>query len=198
MIKLVYNKGAINNAVRRYKEFKREEDMEYIVANTRNIFYSIVKDYKEIEKEDYNYLYGMCLTNSINNWNGKGTFTSYLYAACTKNIRRERRDSLRKKRHISKDKLVSLDVCKSQFTGESIVEHMMNGDGDLCEDIVIKVMVDNALKTVSCTKSRQAISLFLEGNNVNWCCSVSKISYPTFYKYFDVFKTSIKKELEED
>ena len=177
------NMNKIDKLVLEYRETNDRNLLNDIVEKTEKLSFKIAHKYK-INIDDIKYHYGVALMKAIKKWDkDKGVlFSSYLITVLMNELKMEWR---------KKQDKFEREIClyANFFNDEFIYDE---------DSIVYDILLNDTInKTIKKSNMKKAIKMFIDDIKVNDIIEKSKVKRTTFYNNLNIFKDTMKKEVEE-
>ena len=188
--KMNYKREEIHSLVINYKKTKDRVLLDKIAEATQKIIYKFGKSYKNVPKEELNYIFGIALNKAVTKWNpsGQASFTTYLSTIIINELKMYLRDYVRQKqKNFENSALQELDVFG--------FDKMLKASDDLTI-LLYEDIVNETLSKFEKDETKKALLMYLEGHKIESIVKTLNIGRTNFYYNLKQFKAYLREELE--
>ena len=187
---LRFTKNEIETMVIAYQNTNDKAYLNMIAESTIKIIYKFGKSYKNVPKEELNYIFGIALNKAVTKWNprGQASFTTYLSTIIINELKRYLRDCVRQKqKNFENSTLQELD--------EFGFDKMLKASDDL-SILIYEDIVNETLNRFEKDETKKALLMYLEGHKIESIVKTLNIGRTNFYYNLKQFKAYLREELE--
>ena len=173
-----------------YQNTNDKACLNMIAESTIKIIYKFGKSYKNVPKEELNYIFGIALNKAVTKWNpsGQASFTTYLSTIIINELKRYLRDCVRQKqKNFENSVLQELDVFG--------FDKMLKASDDL-SILLYEDIVNETLSKFEKDETKKALLMYLEGHKIESIVKTLNIGRTNFYYNLKQFKAYLREELE--